>query len=167
MTAALIVATTISATSADRPVALASEVVDHLTPAVVDAARHAPGPVLVRSADTFSSAWTAVGVRPPRPVRAGIPAGIESEREWVVGPQYVVDAAKAGTVLVVIGDELDPTVYGADSQLHPIAEFDTLDAADRANVHRLRGRAGSREADLSDGALGGWLHDHATEILAR
>lgn len=163
VTAALIAATTVSATSADRPVALASEVVDQLTPAVVDAVRNAPGPVLVRAADTFSSAGTAVGVAAAL-VRAGIPAGIESEREWVVGPQYAVDAAEAGTVLVVIGDELDPAVYGADSQLHPIAQFDTLDAPDRATFTDFEAELARAEADLSDEALGGWLHDHATEI---
>ena len=158
VTVALIAATTISATSADRPVALASEVVEHLTPAVVDAVRDAPGPVLVRAADTFSSAGTAVGVAAAL-VRAGIPAGIESEREWVVGPQYAVDAAEAGTVLVVIGDELDPAVYGADSQLHPIAHFDTLDAPDRGDVHGLRGRTGSRG--------GGPLRRSARRLAAR
>ena len=154
---ALIVGTTVSAMHAARPAPLESDIVAHLDRPLVAALRDRPAPVVVES-ESFTSGLIAGGVL-TRLVHAGIPAGFDPKWAWVVGDHYVVEPARAGTHIVVLGDGDDFDAWRRDPGYRELASYDTLSPENRAELTALRAEmsAAGPEQTLV------WLRDHPVD----
>jgi hypothetical protein len=161
--AGLLVAVTLSALTVDPPAAREAEITERLAPPIIEAMRAAPKPVLVEHEDTLGSAVISAGLLAEL-VRAGIPAGFESDREWVVGAPYVIDESQAGTTLLVIGDELDPRAYDADPSNRRLARFDSLSPEERAFLTEFEAEFQRVIDEMDDTEVGVWLRDQEARI---
>lgn len=116
-----------------------------IVPAVVDAVRTAPGPVLLVNGDLADGAVGSEVLAAAR--SAGLPLAKPSSLAYIVGANRTMDPAMAATTIVIMANERIEA-FAADPGCRPIARFDSLTAAERAELTELEA-APSRDLDLT------------------
>lgn len=116
-----------------------------LVPAIVDAIRTAPAPVLLVNGDLSDGAIGSEVLAAAR--AAGLPLAKPSELAYIVGSQRTMDPSEAATSIVIMAnDRID--AYAADPTCRLIARFDSLTSDERAELADLES-APSRSLDVT------------------
>lgn len=116
-----------------------------IVPAVVDAVRSAPGPVLLVNGDLSDGAIGSEVLAAAR--AAGLPVAKPSSLAWIVGEHRTMDPATAATSIVIMANErIEP--FAADPSCRLLVRYDSLSPAERAELAELE-LAPSRGLDIA------------------
>jgi hypothetical protein len=156
----LALATTVTGLRASLPNARTERALHHLDPALMAAARHAPGPILVQNASDLGSALLANGVL-LRLNEQGIDARFAADIGVPgVGEHHTIAPPKARTTIVVAADNAIHA-YDANPAYRPLATYDALSPDERAYVTDVANQITNDLGPVdSFKGIAAWGHEH-------